>query len=154
MPAKSVEAIIDDSGSMSGTDPTKPRTGCQTPRACSTRTRRSAAVEFGTGADTLFGPCPIRGEPRAIRRRLSLVDADNGGTDYDAGSSLANLENPKANARIFLSDGEPNLGSRPGSANPRIPTYVVGFGQRPTQRSCAQIAPGDRRPAGVQLTEQ
>jgi hypothetical protein len=87
---------------------------------------------FADSAAPLFGPYTVGSNFTAIKTALAGV-SDSGvvgfGTDYDAGFSVANSHNPAANARVFLSDGEPN--TTPNSnlwMNPRIGAYVVGFG--------------------------
>jgi hypothetical protein len=88
------------------------------------------AVEFGSNANSLFAPLlPVQGKNTpAVANGMLVIDADNGGTDYNAGFDLARLENPNANARMFLSDGENGGVYNNGHLNPNIKTYVVGFG--------------------------
>jgi hypothetical protein len=126
VPATSVEAIIDDSGSMSTSDPSKFRTALLGAFASINDGLKFGAVEFGSTADVLFAPARIPGVIPKMNASFSLVDANNGGTDYDSGFRLANSQNRTAGARIFLSDG---LASPPLlHVHPKIKTFVVGLG--------------------------
>lgn len=127
--AKNIEGIIDDSGSMSANDSENYRADLLEALAFFNQDKTMGAVLFGTSASPLFGPFPVGPNFAAIKAALATVDSNGGGTDYDDGFALANSHNPNANARIFLSDGEPN--STPDSnlwKNPLIRSYVVGFG--------------------------
>ncbi len=152
-PATNIEAIIDDSSSMLSTDPQDLTTGLNLRSQLVSIIAGNAlnagktmgAVEFGSKATTtgpaaaiLVGPVPIGTVSAQATFTSALANVKgNGplggdsGTDYDGGFALSNLANPAANARIFLSDGEPN----PGTYNPAGPsvtpptkTYVVGLG--------------------------
>jgi hypothetical protein len=128
-PANNLEAIIDDSGSMSGTDSDRFRVDLVNILASLNREKSMGAVQFGSDASALFAPAQIGPNLGAIAGALNLIQADDGGTDYEAGFTLANSQNPNANARIFLSDGAPNFDPDPNVwRNPNIKTYVVGFG--------------------------
>jgi hypothetical protein len=128
-PAQNVEGIIDDSGSMAFNDSDRNRAGLMQTLAFFNPGKTMGAVEFGSDADNLFGPFTVGPNFAAIVGSLNLIQADNGGTDYDVAFSLANSVNPSADARIFLSDGEPNFDPNPSLwQNPKIPAYVVGFG--------------------------
>jgi hypothetical protein len=133
--ATNFEAIIDDSGSMSGSDPSKFRTKLLDTFANigANNGKTLGGVEFGSTANPLFGPGTIPGIIPAMNASFVQVDADNGGTDYDAGFAAGNAQNPNANARIFLSDG---LASEPTQhLNPKIKTYVVGLGLSNNQQA-------------------
>jgi hypothetical protein len=133
--ATNFEAIIDDSGSMSGSDPSKFRTKLLDVFANigANNGKILGGVEFGTTANPLFSPAPIPGVIPAMNASFVQVDADNGGTDYDAGFAAGNAQNPNANARIFLSDG---LASEPTQhLNPNVKTYVVGLGLSNNQQA-------------------
>jgi von Willebrand factor type A domain len=132
-PATNIEGIIDDSGSMALNDSQRNRAGLIQSIAFFNPDKTMGAVEFGSTADNVFGPFlvgPSNGPNMAmITNNLNIIQADNGGTDYDVAFDLANHVNMQANARIFLSDGEPNF--TPNASlwqNPKIPAYVVGFG--------------------------
>jgi von Willebrand factor type A domain-containing protein len=128
-PATNLEAIIDDSGSMAATDPDRFRADLVDILATFNPDKSMGAVQFGTDASVLFAPAPIGPNLATIRGALGLIQADDGGTDYEAGFNLANAQNPNANARIFLSDGAPNFDPDPNVWRaPPTKTYVVGFG--------------------------
>jgi hypothetical protein len=129
-PATNLESIVDDSGSMSGNDALEGRRQMIEILADLDRKLTQGAVEFGSDADALFAPLlPTLGKnTTAVANGMLLIDADNGGTDYNAGFALAGSQNPSANARMFLSDGENGGTYNNGHLSPRIKTYVVGFG--------------------------
>lgn len=128
-PATNIAAIVDDSGSMRSNDPenlrrralelliTKPGGGGRT----------LGAVEFGTYANTLFSPALISDAQAVMLGALDLLQHDEGQTDYDEGFTLSRLEQPGAQARIFLTDGNHNDGvySDTHQGGPR--TYVIGL---------------------------
>jgi hypothetical protein len=130
--AGNVEAIIDDSGSMSGTDPTElRRSGLQLfINTASNAKRTLGAVQFGTDASTVFAPGLIATSKGAMIAALnSAIGADDGGTNYTNAFARATADNPSAQARIFLTDGghfsfTPYDNSHRGGP----PTYVVGLG--------------------------
>jgi hypothetical protein len=130
--ATNIEGIIDDSGSMSFNDPDNYRADLLEALAFFNKEKTMGATLFADSASGLFGPFVVGPNFAGIQTALGGV-TDSGvvgfGTDYDAGFSVANSHNASANARIFLSDGEPN--STPDSnlwKSPLIPAYVVGFG--------------------------
>jgi hypothetical protein len=130
--AGNIEGIIDDSGSMAGNDPENYRADLLEALAFFNKEKTMGASLFADSGAPLFGPFTVGPNFGAIQTALAGV-TDSGvvgfGTDYDAGFSVANSHNATANARIFLSDGEPN--TTPNSnlwKSPRIPAYVVGFG--------------------------
>ena len=62
----------------------------------------------------------------------TMIQADNGGTDYNVAFDTARAANPGAAARIFLTDGGHNAGTYNNThLNPapqaQTPTYVIGF---------------------------
>ncbi len=134
--ASNVEAIIDDSGSMSDTDPLSLR--ARALKILLTKPRNSGeqlgAVEFGTEAAELFFPLTIGGQAFAAERDrlLALVDeriqADHGSTNYNAGFEAAIAQNPTARARIFLTDGAHNEGEYAGLHRTGPKTFVIGLG--------------------------
>jgi hypothetical protein len=128
--SKNVEAIIDDSGSMSGNDPENLRV--ELLRALTqlggANGRTLGAVEFGDSGGVLFAPVSMP-EPAlsAINGAAFLVSADNGGTDYNLAFNQALAANPNATSRIFLSDGGHNVGDY-ANGHLGVRTFVIGFG--------------------------
>lgn len=130
-PATNVQAIIDDSGSMSSTDSSKLRV--QALKLLINKPGNSklilGATEFGSSAGSVFAPVPIGGASTAMQQALDArINADNGGTSYNLAFAQGKADNPGANARIFLTDGANgdttyNNGHQGG---PR--TYVIGLG--------------------------
>lgn len=59
----------------------------------------------------------------------SLIQADNGATDYNAAFAKADADNPTSQARIFLTDGGHDEGTyNEAHLAHNVPTYVVGIG--------------------------
>jgi hypothetical protein len=142
-PATNIEAIIDDSGSMTVTDPNRLRVQAMDLliNALGSGTTLGA-VEFGSGddfstpptpaADPVFNPEPVGPNAAAMKSALDTkIQADNGSTDYNAAFDTARAANPGAQARIFLTDGGHNAGTYNNThLNPtgsQTPTYVIGF---------------------------
>jgi hypothetical protein len=138
-PVTNIEAIIDDSGSMSSTDPNRLRVQAVDLliNALDSGTTLGA-IEFGSGggtipsADPVFNPAPVGANAAAMKAALdTLIQADNGGTDYNAAFDTARAANPGAQARIFLTDGGHNVGTYNNThlnpVAPQTPTYVIGF---------------------------
>ena len=131
-PKSNLEAIIDDSGSMSLNDPNNLRIRAMELLIDTqgNEKRTLGAVEFGTDATPLFGPGLIGQNAAAYKAALNAnILADGGGTDYNAAFSAAAAHNAGANARIFLTDGEhtafePYANGHQGGP----PTYVIGLG--------------------------
>lgn len=133
-----IEAIIDDSGSMAITDPNKLRVqGLDLLIDTLPAKTTLGAVEFGAGflgepsADSVFKPEPVGPNGPAMKKALTaVINADNGGTDYNAAFAASDTENPTAQARIFLTDGGHNVGEyMNGHLTHNVPTYVVGFSE-------------------------
>lgn len=127
--SKNIEAILDDSGSMNSTDPLHFRSKLMEAYIGlgGNQGKTLGAVKFSSDASVLFSPLTIG--PNTKQTMLAGFNslADSGGTDYEAGFTLANSSNPGATSRIFLSDGEPN--SFPTAhLTPKVKTYVVGLG--------------------------
>jgi hypothetical protein len=133
-PKQNVEAIIDDSGSMSVTDSDRLRV-----RAMelfidnpANDKRTLGALEFGTDAQQLFAPAPISANRAAMKAAINnAVMADNGLTDYNDAFAAAGAQNPNANARIFLTDGGHNNEDQSPYNNSHVggpPVYVIGLG--------------------------
>ncbi|HVY97227.1 MAG TPA: vWA domain-containing protein [Solirubrobacterales bacterium] len=142
-PAKDIEAIVDDSGSMAASDPNTLRVqGLNLLIGTLSPSTTLGAVEFGSGitgltpaAETLFPPEPIGPNAAAMRSVMAeKIKADNGATDYNGAFAKADADNPGADARIFLTDGGHNEGDY-GEAHlvHRVPTYVIGFGSGLTE---------------------
>lgn len=133
-PKSNLEAIVDDSSSMSISDPNDLRIRAMELLIDTqgNEQRTLAAVEFGTDAAPLFGPGPISQNAAAYKSALNIaLVEDGGGTDYNNAFAAAGTHSPNANARIFLTDGEHTAsdpyanGHRGGPA-----TYVIGLGTR------------------------
>jgi hypothetical protein len=135
--ATNIEAIIDDSGSMEITDANRLRVQAMNLLIDTLgKSTQLGAVEFGSGlfetpgADTLFPPEPVG--PNAAAMRIALdekIHADNGATDYNAAFAQSDLDNPNADARIFLTDGGHDIGTyNEAHLTHNVPTYVIGFG--------------------------
>ncbi len=127
--ATNIEAIIDDSGSMDFTDPSKFRTTLLDAFAAlqQNQGKTLGGVEFGDTSDVLFPPASIPGVIPAMDASFALVNADNGSTDYNLAFATAKSANPNANGRIFLSDGEHNVGTY-NNGHVGVKTDTVGFG--------------------------
>jgi hypothetical protein len=137
--AKNIEAIIDDSGSMSYNDPYRLRVqGLDLLINTLSPSTYLGAVEFGSAdpflgtpaADTVFPPEPVGPNATAMAAALeAVINADNGATDYNGAFAKADADNPTADARIFLTDGGHNEGpyTEAHLAHP-VPTYVIGIG--------------------------
>ncbi len=137
-PATDVEAIIDDSGSMSLTDPGTLRVKAMKLLINTLPATTSlGAIEFGgsffeggpPAADQLFPPEAVGSNAAAMATAMETkIKADNGTTDYNAAFALSDAENAGAQARIFLTDGGHDVGTyNNGHLVHKVPTYVVGF---------------------------
>jgi hypothetical protein len=148
-PARDIEAIIDDSGSMEVTDPDRLRVqGTNLLIDDLASGTQLGAVEFGSGleipgivseppANTVFPPEPVGANAAAMRSALdAAIKADNGATDYNGAFAKSDADNPGADARVFLTDGGHDEGPyNEGHLVHNVPTYVIGFG--------SGIAPGE-----------
>ena len=107
-PKTNLEAIIDDSGSMSFSDPTDLRIRAMELLIDTqgNEKRTLGAVEFGTDAAPLFGPGLIGQNAAAFKAAMgpALIE-DGGGTDYNKAFAAAAAHNANATGRIFLTDG-------------------------------------------------
>lgn len=139
-PATNIEAIIDDSFSMEGSDPNRLRVqGLSLLIDTLPASTTLGAIQFGSGstfagippATVVFKPEPVGPNAAAMKSALNTqIDAKDGATDYNGAFALASTENPTAQARIFLTDGGHNEGEfANGHLAPNVPTYVVGFGE-------------------------
>ncbi len=136
-----VEAIIDDSGSMAGTDSNRLRVQAMDLLINALdNTTTLGAIEFGwsfdpsvPSADVVFPTEPVGANAAAMKSALDTkIQADAGGTDYNAAFDTARAADPGAGARIFLTDGGHNAGTyNDAHLNPapqaQTPTYVIGF---------------------------
>jgi hypothetical protein len=150
--SNNVEAILDDSGSMNSTDPSHFRTKLMEAYIGlgSNQGKTLGAVKFSTDASVLFSPLVIGPNTKATMLAGFNNLADSGGTDYQAGFTLANSSNPGATSRIFLSDGEP-FDYPTGHLSPTM-TYVVGLGVGSSAgavQTLTQIANETGRPAPI-----
>lgn len=137
-PVTNLEAIVDDSGSMAVTDENRLRVQAMDLLINTLPAQTQlGAVEFGSSlfesqpaADTVFPPEPVGPNAGTMRSALdSLVQSDNGSTDYNAAFAKADADNPTAQARIFLTDGGHNEGTyNEAHLAHNVPTYVIGFG--------------------------
>ena len=134
VPKTNVEAIVDDSGSMSFTDPDVLRRRAMElfiDNPANGR-RTLGAIEFGTDAQPIFAPALISQARASMKSALTAsVLADNGLTDYNDAFAFAQAQNPNATARIFLTDGgHSNEDGSPYANGHRggPPVYVIGLG--------------------------
>lgn len=136
--ATNIEAIIDDSGSMAGTDSSTLRVkGLKLLINTLSPTTSLGAIEFGgnffesstPSADVVFPTEPVGVNAAAMAAALDAkIVADNGGTDYNAAFATSDAANPGAQARIFLTDGGHDIGTyNNGHLTRKVPTYVIGF---------------------------
>jgi hypothetical protein len=128
--SRNVEAILDDSGSMNSSDPLNFRAKLMSAYIGlgGNQGKTLGAVKFSSDASVLFAPQPINAGTRAVMENAFTTQLiDEGGTDYDAGFTLGNSQNPNATSRIFLSDGAPSTDSDL-HRTPPTKTYVVGLG--------------------------
>lgn len=138
-PKTNIEAIVDDSASMAVTDENKLRVqGLDLLIDTLPAKTTLGAIEFGSSlfglqppADQVFKPEPVGPNAAAMKSSLaSLIDADNGATDYNGAFALADQENPSSQAKIFLTDGGHNEGEYAnGHLAHNVPTYVIGFSE-------------------------
>jgi hypothetical protein len=140
--ATNIEAIIDDSGSMTLTDSNLLRVQAMDLLINALDGSTSlGAVQFGASfdpavpsADVVFPTEPIGPNAAAMKSALdATILGDNGGTDYNTAFNTARAANPGAQARIFLTDGGHNVDAYADAhLNPapqaQTPTYVIGFG--------------------------
>jgi hypothetical protein len=128
---RNIEAIVDDSGSMAGTDPGDLRRRALAIMLAKPRNEGDVlgALEFGSEANPLFAPESIQEPevPALIKRLRTLINADNGGTNYNAAFASVADENPAAGARVFITDGGHNEGEYTGGHAGGPPTYVIGL---------------------------
>jgi lysophospholipase L1-like esterase len=134
VPASNIAAIVDDSGSMSSNDPLNIRSAAMQLLITKPggQARTLGAVEFGAEAGPLFLPQTIAAGQAGMLSSLSALNDDGfdesgESTDYNAAFEATKAEQPGATARIFLTDGEHNVGPYENGhlGGPR--TYVIGL---------------------------
>jgi hypothetical protein len=132
-PASNIEAIVDDSGSMIISDPNVLRGQAIKLFAAQPALagRTFGAVKFSSDASTLFAPTSIPAHNAAINAAVGQQLVSLGGTDYNAAFAKAAADNPRAGARIFLTDGGHNYGAYQNGHAGGPPTYVIGMGIGP-----------------------
>jgi hypothetical protein len=152
VPANNIEAIIDDSGSMSFSDPDANRAEAIKILISKSgnATKTLGALEFGSegfdtppepAATTMFAPQQIGAGAAAMNTALEAgLKADHGATDYNAAFALAATDNPGANARIFITDGGHNNGDYANGHAGGPPTYVLGMGIGPASATDTDAA--------------
>jgi hypothetical protein len=92
------------------------------------------AEEFGDpDADVLIPPDPIlpagdKANAKLLDKLDQLIQADNGGTDYNLAFAHLADANPGATARVFLTDGAHNAGEYRDLHRGGPPTFVIGLG--------------------------
>jgi hypothetical protein len=138
-PAESVAAILDDSSSMEDNDPLNIRAAAMQLLITEPtgQDRTLGAVEFGNLAGPLFNPTQIGpGQGAMLASLVNLADDGWAGTgddtNYNAGFASSAASQPAADARIFLTDGEHNVGTYENGhlGGPR--TYVIGLNIGPS----------------------
>jgi hypothetical protein len=138
-PAKNIAAILDDSGSMEENDPLNIRSAAMQLLITEPggQDRTLGAVEFGDEAGPLFNPAPIsQGEATMLSSLQYLADDGYAGTgsdtNYNAAFAAAAAAQPSADARIFLTDGQHNVGPYEDGHRGGPRTYVVGLNIGPS----------------------
>jgi len=130
-PVTNVAVILDDSGSMSGTDP-----GLQRVNGIKLLLNKSAngkltmsALEFGSDAKQIFAPGLIGLQRAQMAAALdAAVMADDGSTNYNDAFELRKVQNAPANRILFLTDGGHNAGLFANNHLGGPPVDVIGFG--------------------------
>lgn len=127
-PRANIQAIVDDSGSMYGNDTNKLRAEGLKLLLSKNQKKTIGATEFGSDAAPLFAPAVVGPNLAAMNTAIdTLIDSNNGGTDYDAAFQAAAAANPNATARVFLTDGEHN-GTYNNSHVGGPPVFAIGLG--------------------------
>jgi hypothetical protein len=127
--------IVDDSGSMADNDPAGIR--AQALQLLMTKPTEQArtlgAVEFGGDAAELFAPGQVASNRDSMLASLEALQDDgigpddSGGTDYNSAFRESESVQPTADSRIFLTDGEHNVGEYEDLHRGGPPTYTVGL---------------------------
>jgi hypothetical protein len=132
-PARSVATILDDSGSMEENDLLNIRAAAMQLLITEPggEDRTLGAVEFGSEAGSLFDPEVISSGKSGMLAALAALDDDGyqgtgTNTDYNAAFAESAVAQSGADARIFLTDGQPTVEYEDGHrGGPR--TYVIGL---------------------------
>lgn len=131
VPRQNIEVILDDSGSMSGFDASNLRVAgtklmLEKP---GNQQKTFGAVQFGSSASTVFAPGVVAPNLAAMESALDTqIQANDGSTDYNDAFDRAGTDNPKADARVFLTDGGHNEGAYLDKHKGGPRTDVIGFG--------------------------
>jgi hypothetical protein len=128
--------IVDDSGSMEEFDPGRLRVAALELLLDKDRNagERLGAVEFGSLAEQLFPPVLLGSQTFERDRRMlgrlidERVQADAGGTNYNAAFAGARTIDPDAEAVVFITDGGHNVGRFRALHRNGPPTFVIGVG--------------------------
>jgi hypothetical protein len=134
-PATNVEAIIDDSGSMTVTDMGRLRFNAMQLFIAQNPQDTLGAVKFGTNASVIFPPMPVGGQisgnaPAMVSALDGAIQANAGSTNYVDAFTTAHGSDPGAQARIFLTDGGQNIKNIDQSNDHQGwggPVYVIGL---------------------------
>jgi hypothetical protein len=142
VPRQNIELILDDSGSMSGFDSGKLRVAgskllLEKP---ANQQKTFGAVQFGSDASTVFAPAVVAPGLAAMESALDAqIQADDGSTNYNAAFDKAGADNPKADSRIFLTDGGHNKGAYLDRHKGGPRTDVIGFGSSTAGENGARL---------------
>jgi hypothetical protein len=130
VPKANAEAIIDDSGSMLGTDPDRLRVQALNllMSVPGNGSKTLGAIEFGSDANSIFAPGSIGANRTQFSQLLDQqVQGNNGGTNYNAAFDLAKTHNAGADVRIFLTDGGHNEGAYAEGHRGGPTTHAIGL---------------------------
>jgi hypothetical protein len=140
-PRTIVEAISDDSGSMSSTDFDRLRLRGLNLFIDTNPSKTLGVIEFGSDAAQIFAPAVISSNAANMKNVLDArTQADDGATNYNAAFALARTENPNAQAWIFLTDGGHNVDEYMNGHVGGPPTFVIGFGSGLSPEDHARLA--------------
>ena len=153
--ATNVEAVLDDSLSMAGKDPDavmRRQALEQTLVHPANQNRVFNAIEFGARAHQILPPLRI-GDAALREQRIDVlrgvlaerITDDAGPTNLDVGFAAAAVANPRAQARIFMTDG----GSiRSLTSFGSVRTFVIAFRGSTTPAPATASRRSPRRAAG------
>ena len=129
--ATNIGVIIDDSASMIGTDPDKLRVEALKllMNKPGNANKLLGAVKFGDTASDMFAPTLIGPAVGLLGSTLDSQIISNGSsTDYNLAFSQTKINDPGADARIFLTDGGHNVFDFANGHVGGPKTYVIGVG--------------------------